>query len=235
MNEDGKLSTGLLGCKLASPLMLASGGLGETAESLAQFLNAGAAAVVTRTLRLRGEDRRRTFPSPYIAFGPGKAWMLNCEWGSRSSYRYWLDEGLERLTAAGPVVVSISGRDIDDCVSLARILDDAKVMAFEINISCSHAGALFGRVGESEAHVGRLVEALKREVATPVVVKLGYSPVLGVMARAAEQAGGATREAATRRRLAFSRTGSDGNRVRMDERKSDGDPDHWANLAITTK
>ena len=62
------LSVELCGVPLTGPLLLGSGGLGESAESLAPFQR-HTAAVVTRTLRLHVEESRRVFPSPHLALG----------------------------------------------------------------------------------------------------------------------------------------------------------------------
>lgn len=48
------LATELCGVRLSSPLMLASGGLGESARTLRPYQRASVGAVVTRTLRIRG-------------------------------------------------------------------------------------------------------------------------------------------------------------------------------------
>jgi hypothetical protein len=102
------LSVDFCGLRLANPLMLASGGLGECAETLAPFLDAGAAAVVTRTVRLRIDSERRVFPSPHLEIGPRGGWMLNCEWGNLRPWQYWQRQGLPELRWRGPVIVSIS-------------------------------------------------------------------------------------------------------------------------------
>lgn len=181
------LSVELCGVPLTGPLLLGSGGLGESAESLAPFQR-HTAAVVTRTLRLHVEESRRVFPSPHLALGPRRSWLLNCEWGNLRPFDYWMREGLPQATAKGPVIVSLSGRHIDSCVELCRRLDGV-VPLFEVNLSCSHAGEIYGRIADDLAHVSHLTEELKRAVATPVMIKLGWSPVLIDAARAAAESG----------------------------------------------
>ena len=183
------LSVELFGSTLASPLVLASGGLGESAAGLTPYLAAGAGAVVTRTLRLTTRPDRLRFPSPHIATGQGFRSMLNCEWGNLTGWRYWRDTGLPELVPQGPVIVSLSGRNAAECVELGQELDGSGALAFEINVSCSHSGALFGRVGDDAQHVGQLVKRLKQALHTPVIVKLGLGPRLVEIARVAVTAG----------------------------------------------
>jgi len=188
------LAVDFCGLRLRHPLVLASGGLGESADSLAPFQRT-AAAVVTRTIRLQVDADRRVFPSPHLALGPRKAWLLNCEWGNLRPWEYWLREGLPQLRErqergeGGAVIVSLSGRDIGGCAALARQLAGAGVQLLEINVSCSHAGHLYGRISEDREHVARLVASLKAATSIPVMVKLGASPVVAEIASVAVAAG----------------------------------------------
>jgi dihydroorotate dehydrogenase (fumarate) len=181
------LGVDLCGLRLDHPFLLGSGGLGESAGTLAPFQRT-AAAVVTRTLRRHTVAERRAFPRPHLALGPRRQWMLNCEWGNLQPFDYWQGTGLPAVRRSGPVIVSVSGRDIDDCVDTCRRLD-GQAPLFEINVSCSHAGALYGRLTDDAGHISRLLDRLKAAVTTPVMVKLGWSPVLGAVARAAAEAG----------------------------------------------
>lgn len=183
------LSVDLCGVRLASPLMLGSGGLGESADSLRPFQKTSCAAVVTRTVRTVVRPERRVFPSPHLALDRRRRWLLNCEWGNLRPLSYWHDEALPELTARGPVVVSVSGRDTEDCAHTIRTLAGSRAAMFELNFSCSHAGVLDGRLTDDAGHVAATVRAAKRETGAPVIAKLGWSPMLVPVARAAAGAG----------------------------------------------
>jgi dihydroorotate dehydrogenase (NAD+) catalytic subunit len=183
------LSVELCGVRLAGPLLLGSGGLGESADSLSRFQATACAAVVTRTLRSVIPADRRTFPSPHLALGPRRNWLLNCEWGNLRTLDYWMDEGIPAAAGRGPVIVSVSGRDIDDCAITCTRLRGSPAAMLEINFSCSHAGQIFGRINDDPAHVAAVVGAAKRAADMPVIAKLGWSPVLAAVAQAAERAG----------------------------------------------
>ncbi len=177
------LGVELCGLRLEGPLLLGSGGLGESADSLAPFQPV-TSAVVTRTLRLNLSEARAIFPSPHLALGPRRTWLMNSEWGNQRTVDYWLDEGLPQVSRGGPVIVSVSGRDIDDCVATCKRLD-GRTSLFEINVSCSHAGLVYGRISDDAAHVARLAAALKLSISIPFIIKLGWSSVLPDVARAA--------------------------------------------------
>jgi dihydroorotate dehydrogenase (NAD+) catalytic subunit len=187
-NDQPDLQVNLCGVVLKNPLLLASGGLGESADTLAPFQEHGASAVVTRTMRLHVNEERRVFPSPHMTLGPRNSWMLNCEWGNLRPFEYWIRSGLPEAMQRGPVIVSLSGRDIEDCVAAARCLDGLASL-LEINVSCSHAGRLYGRITDDPVHVARLMTSLKEVTSVPVIVKLGWSPAIAEVAGAAEQSG----------------------------------------------
>ena len=183
------LTVQLGGVELDSPLMLGSGSLGERAETLLPFQRPAVGAVVTRTLRDRGHEERRTFPSPHLYFDPKNRYALNCEWGCRVGPDYWIDDGLRRAADHGHVIVSVSGRDIDDCARLCDRLPLEHVMFIELNVSCSHAGELYGRIGEDPSHVYNLVRGVRNVLPRAPIVKLSYSQTIDVVAQAAEEAG----------------------------------------------
>ncbi|PMB75310.1 MAG: dihydroorotate dehydrogenase, partial [Candidatus Bathyarchaeota archaeon] len=51
--EDNRLSVNVAGLKLANPIMLASGILGYSAETMEEIAKSGAAAVVTKSVGLK--------------------------------------------------------------------------------------------------------------------------------------------------------------------------------------
>lgn len=181
------MGVNLCGIDLRDPVLLGSGGLGESSELLAPFQEV-AAGVVIRTLRLRLSESRKIFPSPHLALGPRRSWLLNCEWGNQRPVEYWLKNGLPDANLRGPVVVSVSGRDVNDCLETCLLLDEMARL-FEINVSCSHSGLAYGRITDDVDHVQALVRSLKEHVRTPVIVKLGWSPALPDVAAAAAACG----------------------------------------------
>jgi dihydroorotate dehydrogenase (NAD+) catalytic subunit len=183
------LTATICGVRLSGPLMLASGGLGESAASLARFQTLECGAVITRTLRQTVPPGREVFPSPHLALGPRRSWVLNCEWGNLCGLDYWIDEGIPDAASRGPVIASVSGRDLADCLQVCRRLRPSPAVMLEINFSCSHSGRIYGRINDDPRHVAAVVAAAKRIAGKLVIAKLGWSPALASVALAAEEAG----------------------------------------------
>lgn len=188
-HDEIDLSTVVCGVELTGPLMLASGGLGESADSLARFQSADCAAVVTRTLRSTIPSEREKFPSPHLALGPKRNWLLNCEWGNLCGLDYWIDKGIPDAARRGSVIASVSGRDLTDCTQTCRRLNDSPVVMLEINFSCSHSGRIYGNINDDPGHVATVISSVKRTVNKPIIAKLGWSPTLPNVAQAAERSG----------------------------------------------
>lgn len=191
MSEAASVDLGveLCGVRFRSPLWLGSGGLGETSESLKPFQIDVCGAVVTRTLRTTVRTHRTTFPNPHLALDRRRRWMLNCEWGNLQPLQYWIDEGIASSTKRGPVIVSVSGRDLDDCVSTVWSIDSGSHSMYELNFSCSHAGALDGRINDDHRHVFDVVSAIRARTQKPIIAKLGWGANLRRVASSAEDAG----------------------------------------------
>lgn len=183
------LATELCGVRLSSPLVLASGGLGESAGTLRRYQRASVGAVVTRTLRVRGFEERRRFPTPHVHVGTGGAYMLNCEWGNQNGVAQWCEEGFAEAAARGPVIASVSGRDAEDCALVCSLLSADLVSLVEVNVSCSHSGELFGRVDSDLTRVAAATRAAGGAFPRPPIVKLGWSPHVADVAEAAVEAG----------------------------------------------
>lgn len=186
--DEVDLRTELCGVRLRSPLLLGSGGLGESAESVRPFQEP-AGAVVLRTVRSRVAPERAQFPVPHLALDRRRSWLLNCEWGNLRPLRYWLDGGLDAVQRRGPVIVSVSGRDAADCVETVVALESAGARIVELNFSCSHSGQAYGRILDDPRHVAGVVGRVKDVATAPIVAKLGWSAVLEEVAQAAHRAG----------------------------------------------
>jgi dihydroorotate dehydrogenase (NAD+) catalytic subunit len=172
---------------LDSPAMLASGTLGEFPEILTCALQKGAGAVVTRTIREAVDPSRSRTPIPRYFICNGT--MLNCEWGNNRPWVYWWSEGVDEVSRHGPLVLSMSGRDIAGVAHLIQKFEEKDIVAYELNISCPHSNTLFGQVNEDCEHLCRLLKAAKRVTSRPIWIKLGWSSYLNQMARVSEEYG----------------------------------------------
>lgn len=175
--------------KLQTPLLLASGYITETPEFFLRALPYGCSGMVTRSLKQHVPPERSRITVPrYAVFGQDN--MLNCEWGNENPWTDWRDHGVRQVKETGyPVIISISGRDLDSCCYLIRAFDKIGVDAYEINISCSHSGALHGNLNVDALHLEQLMKKVRGVTTTPIWIKLSYSNLLISMARRAEELG----------------------------------------------
>lgn len=185
-----------LNCSIGSinfrtPLILASGYITETPEFFLSARKFGCSGMVTRSLRKTVPQGRERTPAPrYHVFG--RSSMLNCEWTNEHDWTNWLNQWGNDVTDTGsPLIVSLSARDADGASDLIRAFTDSGLpSAFEVNVSCAHSGALHGNLNVDVEYLKNTVNRARNATPLPIWVKLSYSPILGDMAKAAEQEGG---------------------------------------------
>lgn len=183
-----RLEIDLLGRAIPSPLILGSGTLIEKIEHVQPFLEAGVGAVVSRTTRKIME--RQVHPSPHLyqTGRKGNEMMLNAEW-TGAAIEYWVPF-LEKMAEMKQVIMSVSGRNINDCVEVCKILDQFSFPMIEINISCAHSNSVHGFITRNGEHIRRIVGEIKEAgVVTPIGLKLGHSDYIVELAQIAKEEG----------------------------------------------
>ncbi len=171
------LETSVGTLKMKNPLMLASGILDMTRESMERFGEAG--AVVTKSVGMEG---RKGYGNPSVV--EMEHGILNAMGLPNPGADCYAKE-LEKIGIEN-VIGSIFGRDEKEFAAVAEKFE-GKVKAIEMNMSCPHAGG-YG-AGFPTGEIRKTVRAVKESVDIPVFVKLGSE---NIMERAAEaEAGGA--------------------------------------------
>ena len=170
------LTTAYLGMTLPHPLIVgAAGALTDDLDSVKQLEDAGAAALVLRSLyeeeitgeQLSGSLHSDThddssaeagsyFPDPLLAPGP--------------------DEYLEHLqrvksAVAIPVIASLNGVTAGGWTSYARLLEKAGANAIELNLYHSASDTSL-RAADVENQMIQIVRNVKRKVTIPIAAKL---------------------------------------------------------------
>lgn len=170
------LTTTYLGMTLPHPLIVgAAGALTDDLDTVKQLEDAGAAALVLRSLyeeEITGEqmssffysdshgdssaEAESYFPDPLLAPGP--------------------DEYLEHLrnvkaTVSIPVIASLNGATAGGWTSYARLLEQAGASALELNLYHSASDAST-TAAEVESQMIQIVRDVKREIRIPVAAKL---------------------------------------------------------------
>lgn len=183
------LNTQVGSMKLQTPLLLASGYITETPEFFLKAQLYGCSGMVTRSLKQHVPPERANVLAPrYAVFDQDS--MLNCEWGNEKPWTDWRDHGVSQVKDTGcPIIISLSGRDLDGCCNLIRAFDEIDVDAYELNISCSHSGVLHGNLNVDVFHLQQLMEKVRGVTSAPIWIKLSYSNLLIQMAKGAEGLG----------------------------------------------
>ncbi len=154
----------LTGLNLKNPLMLAAGIMGTTGDSLKRIAQAGAGAVVTKSI---GTEPRSGHNNPSMV--EVDCGYLNAMGLPNPSYKNFQDE-IDRAREGGvPVIASIFGGCSLDFSEIAKSLD---ADAFELNVSCPHAHGYGAEIGTDPDLVEDITHAVKTAVNVPVWVKL---------------------------------------------------------------
>jgi len=169
------LNTTYLGIPLPHPLIVGSSSLTNDLDTVKQLEDAGAAALVLRSLYEEEVTSEQVdaffhsdthdessaeagsyFPDPEVALGP--------------------DEYLEHLhrvkqSVRIPVIASLCGTSTSSWVSHARLLEQAGADAVELDLYHSASDAVTG-AAEVEAQMIEVVREVKQGVSVPVAAKL---------------------------------------------------------------
>ncbi len=148
------LSTKIFGIKMQSPIVVGSGPLGYGAEGLIRLHEAGAGAVVTKTIR----DEPARNPYPHIS-ETDKNFLINAEKWTDISGEQWVHEEIPKAKDAGVVVIASIGHTPDEIEHWLKPADEAGADFFEI-------------VSYQPDTIKPMAELAKRLTDKPVVVKI---------------------------------------------------------------
>ncbi len=188
------LSTGYLGLKLRSPLVVSASPLARDIANLQRMEEAGAAAVVLHSLfeeQIAAEEQRldRMLSEGTESFAEALSYFPELR-----SYGMGPDAYLEHIRKAKravriPVIGSLNGVSTGGWIHYARQIEEAGADALELNIYFLPTSLdVEGR--EIEASYCDLVDAVKSKVRIPVAVKLGpYFTSMANMAARLDRAG----------------------------------------------
>lgn len=152
---------------LRNPSMLASGILGETAASMLRVHQAGAGAVVTKSI---GLETNEGYLNPTVF--SMKEGLLNAM-GLPNPGIMDYGEVVERLVSEKVTVIgSIYGSSPSEFAKLARAMEEYGAEAVELNLSCPHAHGVGSEIGSTPEAVSSVVSAVKGAIDIPVWAKL---------------------------------------------------------------
>jgi dihydroorotate dehydrogenase (NAD+) catalytic subunit len=148
--------------------MLAAGILGISGSVLKRVAEAGAGAVVTKSI---GPEPREGYANPTV-IPLNEFSCLNAVGLANPGYIEFSKEISIAKQGDVPVIVSIFGADIEEFCTIAKEMEKNGADAFELNLSCPHGGKYGASIGQDFQLTGEIVNAVKNTVGIPVFVKL---------------------------------------------------------------
>ena len=173
---------------LANPVIAASGTFGYGIEfaELTDLNRLGAIVVKGLSLEpMEGAPAPRLTPTP--------AGMINAVGLQNVGVQRFISEKLPALRSyRSPIIANVFGRNAEEYAEVVRHLEAVDgLAAYELNISCPNVACGGIQFGSNPQMAAQVVSAARRVSRRPLWVKLSPNVAdIGVIARAAEQAGG---------------------------------------------
>ena len=182
---ENRLATEIAGLKLANPTMLASGILGYTGLSLKSVIEAGAGAVVTKSL---GLEPRTGYLNPTVV--QVDCGLLNAMGLPNPGISHFKGEMKELKNTGVPIILSIYGYTSEEFTEVAETAVKLGADAIELNVSCPHIKKAGAEIGCDPLLLTEIVKEVKENVDKPVIVKLTPNVTnIAEIGKAAEKAG----------------------------------------------
>ncbi|MEM1057697.1 MAG: dihydroorotate dehydrogenase-like protein [Verrucomicrobiota bacterium] len=168
------ITTTYLGIPLSSPLVVAASSLSNLTDTIAQAEEAGAGALVIRSLfeeqmELDSERMDRDLAVGSESFPEALDYFPSIDFGDASEHLMWVEKSRERVEM--PLIASLNARSKGSWVHYANLLEQTGVDGLELNVYAVEADA--GRsAADVEEELYDLVHAVCDRVSIPVSVKL---------------------------------------------------------------
>ena len=164
---NSSLSTSIGSLTLERPTILASGILGISLDVFKRLYDAGAGAVVTKSL---SKEPWEGYPNPTIFSVKGGGW-INAVGLSNPGAENFAE--MIRPNENVPIIVSLVGSVEEDFEFMIKKFQDCKVAAYELNLSCPHVAKVGLEVGDDTELVSKIVQKVKSLSDVPVIAKVG--------------------------------------------------------------
>jgi dihydroorotate dehydrogenase (NAD+) catalytic subunit len=180
----------IAGLNMQNPTMLASGILGVSAETLKAVAEAGAGAVVTKSIGLKPSSG---YPNPTVI--QVECGFLNAVGLPNPGIHRFVKE-IRKLRDIGvPIIVSVFGFSPEEYAEASSLAIEAGASAIELNLSCPHVKGTGAEIGQDPNMVKLTVKSVKDRIDKPVFAKL--TPNIAHITELAEAAASAGADAIT--------------------------------------
>lgn len=180
------LSVNIAGINFKNPVMDASGTFGSGIE-YSEYMNIGAlGAIVTKGVSPAPWEGN---PTPRIAETPSG--MLNAIGLQNPGVDLFLRDDLHFLLESGTeIIVNVCGHSQEEYLEVVERLNETKVSAYEINVSCPNVKEGGIAFGTDSSKLYQLTESIVAISKKPVIIKLSPNVTdITEMARAAQEGG----------------------------------------------
>ena len=181
-----RLQTDILGMKLETPFLLASGILDQTSKSMEKLLELGMGGVVTKSI---GSNPRKGHPNPTMV--ELETGLLNAMGLPNPGIDKYLDElnNLRSSIGKKPIIGSVYASTTEEFAELSHKMEKGDVDAVELNLSCPHAEGYGASIASDLELVGEVIISVKNKVDIPVLAKLPPAAQIAETASVSEKAG----------------------------------------------
>ena len=179
------LSTTLGSLSLERPTILASGILGISLDVFNRIYNAGAGAIVTKSLSKEPWDG---YANPTIFSVKGGGWLNAVGLSNPGAQNF---AKMIESNNQVPIIISLVGSVESDFEFMIKQFENCKVAAYELNLSCPHVAKVGLEVGDDPELVSEIVKIVKTTTNVPVFAKVGLGSTDYLQTVAAAIKGGA--------------------------------------------
>ena len=162
------LSVNLNGFKLKNPIMTASGTFGY-ADEFEDFLDVSKlGAIVTKAITInpkKGNERERIFET--------QKGMINRIGLENVGIKEFIDKKLPVLKEKNiNFIMNLAGSSFEDYIETAKIAQNAKIEAIEVNVSCPNVKSGCLEFGTTPESLSKLTESIRKVYKGFLIIKL---------------------------------------------------------------
>ena len=161
------LEVEISGVRFKNPVLLASGILDESGETMLRIARLGIGGIITKSI---GMERRAGYENPVVYELPYG--LLNAIGLANPGIKNYGEEIKIAKRGNVPIIGSIFGKDVEEISYLARKMEEYGADSVELNLSCPHARGYGMEIGVHEDLVEEIVKEVKNSVNIPVWAKL---------------------------------------------------------------
>lgn len=177
------LSVDVGGLHISNPTMLASGILGISYQVFKRVYEAGAGAIVSKSISV---EPREGYKNPTVI--SVECGYLNAVGLSNPGMEAFAKEIANNKEV--PIVVNLVGSTEEEFISMVKKFDNLNILGYELNLSCPHVEKVGLEVGDDPELVSKIIKSIKTNTKKPVIAKVGLgSSDLIEIARVSKEAG----------------------------------------------